>query len=142
MCKSLFWHKSSSLDVYTMRELPHQMVVLFFVLLRNCHTICYDGHVNLHDPPAVYKVCFSPHPHQHFYLFLVLYDGQTTEMDLICMSLIVTEIAFCMVCRSFPHHFDICLLSLWPILKLKLLLLGSCFSLLVFSCHICQAQHL
>ena len=54
-------------DVYPRVRLLDHVIIIFFNLLRNFHTIFYYCCTNLHSHHWRVTVHFFPHPHQHFW---------------------------------------------------------------------------
>ena len=65
-----------------------------FNILRNLHTVFHGGCTNLHPYPLCTGVFFSPHSHQHLFIFCLFGDSHSNRwyliMILICISVIIS----------------------------------------------------
>ena len=73
-------------DIYTGVELLGHMVLLFLVILRNCHTVFQRDCTSLHFHQQYTRVFFFPHPHQNLlcsFLIIAILIGVTRYLIVI-----------------------------------------------------------
>ena len=69
-----------------------------FNFLRNLHTVCHNGHTNLHSCIQCLGVPISPHPSPTVFISCLFHDSLLTCMRcyltvvLVCISMIISDI--------------------------------------------------